>query len=193
MLYLNGIYYYIIICNNYNLLHRWNGNGPILTKDMLVHFTVTYLYGHNDSQYHNAFFTNSHTSIQAKQSLAETIMNLDILPNDELKKAYKANYNHGNLQIWNSVKEKLQDPDFCPLYGKKILGKSFPKTYISTCQCDLLRDEGFFYAHYLRGFGVDVTHVNLEVGYHGWMGACKDFEVLEEEFKKLMNFVDSAL
>lgn len=160
---------------------------------MLVYYPLAYLYGYNASKYYNTLLRNEHTSIETKQTYSKTVLNIEYLPKDELTDGYIPNYDHGNAEFWNWVKSKLEDPSFCPLFGKNISGKSFPRTYINTCQYDILRDEGIFYAQHLRSYGVDVTHENIEACVHGWTGLLQEFDIFIEHFNNVMRFVDSAL
>ena len=70
--------------------------------------------------------------------------------------------------IWPSIKDKFEDPDLCPLLAKEEVFQGLPDVYISTCQYDPLRDEGFFYVNRLRNAGVKVIHDHLNVCFHGW-------------------------
>lgn len=158
-----------------------------------MYYPLAYLYGYNTSAYYNMFFSNDHTSASSKKQHAATVLNINALPKDQFLRDYKPNNDHGDKDFWNEIKTKLEDPSFCPLFGKDISAKSFPKTYISTCQFDVLRDEGYFYAQHLRSAGVDVTHVNLETCYHTWFGAFHDFEIFDHEFKQVMRYMDTTL
>ncbi|CAJ0934137.1 unnamed protein product [Ranitomeya imitator] len=74
----------------------------------------------------------------------------------------------GNPRIVQDV-PALFDTRASPLIAHKETLQKLPKTYILTCEHDVLRDDGTMYAKRLEEAGVDVTHDHYEDGFHGCM------------------------
>ena len=55
-----------------------------------------------------------------------------------------------------------------------------PDTYMFTAQHDVLRDDGFLYAHWLREAGVKVKHGHSKYGFHGMFSIRKGVKMLNE-------------
>lgn len=58
----------------------------------------------------------------------------------------------------------LNNPDFAPLMQRDL--REMPATFISTCQFDVLRDEGFLYAKRLEKQGNSVVYKHYEDAFH---------------------------
>ncbi|KAG8136167.1 hypothetical protein E2320_009144 [Naja naja] len=63
----------------------------------------------------------------------------------------------------------LLDARAGPLLADKELLRLQPKTYIMTCEIDILRDDGLMYAKRLEKAGVEVTIDHFEDCFHGCM------------------------
>lgn len=169
----------------------YNKHGPFLTQRNTVHYKSLYLFGH---PYHEEMQrVNNHTSPNYKQNIGKGLLNHSYLPqNDEVMRAYKPlGDNFGNVTFWNENKETYLNPYFSPLHADDL--SKLPNAYISTCQFDVLRDDGFFYAGRLKKAGVEVTHINLHVCFHGWMSFTDKIETTEESFKNLIEFIKENL
>ena len=145
--------------------YRYNKNGPVVTLQNCVDFTGWYLVG-NNKKYGIQIGRNEHVSPAFRESLKD-IMDLNLLPEDKLTIRYRPRkYQDG--KIWDTLKEKLTNPDLSPLLAKEEDLKGLPPVVISTCQYDVLRDEGFFYVERLKKAGVMVIHDHVKACYHGW-------------------------
>uniref|UniRef100_A0A8C6XSJ7 Alpha/beta hydrolase fold-3 domain-containing protein n=2 Tax=Naja naja TaxID=35670 RepID=A0A8C6XSJ7_NAJNA len=62
---------------------------------------------------------------------------------------------------------KIFEATFSPLLTEDAILRQFPKTFLLTCEYDILRDEGLLYKKRLEDNGVPVTWHHLEDGFHG--------------------------
>ena len=157
----------------------------------MAFFVTNYLFGTEGYKYRNEFLLNNHTTSIIKKSNAKTFMNVNDLPRDDMVKNYKPILEDGNLELWNLIRGKVMEPSFSPLFTPDLT--DLPPAYITTCQHDVLRDDGIFYAKRLRHAGVTVEHVNVNRCYHAWISFFKDVPFFEEELGRMLNYIDSKL
>ena len=75
--------------------------------------------------------------------------------------------NFGNARTWIDIKKIFTDPYFAPLMAQNV--SDLPEMLIVTVEQDVLRDDGVWYAKYLRDAGVTVHHHHYQAGFHGLM------------------------
>ena len=68
-----------------------------------------------------------------------------------------------------------------------------PPSYILTCQCDPLRDEGNAYAKKLAGAGVPVVHREIPGMIHGFMRLPQTFPQATEQLTEIATWIKSSL
>ncbi|XP_073531009.1 neutral cholesterol ester hydrolase 1 [Phyllobates terribilis] len=148
--------------------YQQNMDMPILSRYVMIKFWLDYLNGsHTFAQ---AMLVNNHTSLDVYEAVAlRQLLNWNSL----LPLSFKKNYmpliqTIGNPRIVQEV-PALFDTRASPLIAHKETLQKLPKTYILTCEHDVLRDDGTMYAKRLEEAGVDVTHDHYEDGFHGCM------------------------
>ena len=62
----------------------------------------------------------------------------------------------GEDENWNQLKDVMLDPYVAPLMAEDL--SNLPQPLVYTVEQDVLRDEGFLYAHRLREAGNKVEH-----------------------------------
>eukprot|EP00079_Xenopus_tropicalis_P035569 XP_017949340.1 PREDICTED: neutral cholesterol ester hydrolase 1 isoform X1 [Xenopus tropicalis] len=148
--------------------YQQNMDMPILSRFVMIKFWLDYLNGSHS--FAHSMLVNNHTSVD----LSETVTLRELLNwNSLLPSSFKKNYkpvlqSHGTHKIISEV-PALLDLRASPLIAKKESLQLLPKTYILTCEHDVLRDDGTMYAKRLEEAGVDVTHDHYEDGFHGCM------------------------
>ncbi|NP_001093360.1 neutral cholesterol ester hydrolase 1 S homeolog precursor [Xenopus laevis] len=148
--------------------YQQNMDMPILSRFVMIKFWLDYLNGSHS--FAHSMLVNNHTSLD----LSETISLRELLNwNSLLPPSFKKNYkpvlqSQGTDKIISEV-PALLDLRASPLIAKKESLQLLPKTYILTCEHDVLRDDGTMYAKRLEEAGVDVTHDHYEDGFHGCM------------------------
>ncbi|KFD47840.1 hypothetical protein M513_11254 [Trichuris suis] len=71
--------------------------------------------------------------------------------------------------FFETIERLFFDPNFCPLFSDDLSG--LPPALIVTSEFDILRDEGYWYAHRLHQHGVAVSWWHLKSGFHGMFNA----------------------
>ena len=140
---------------------------PLMKKALSMKLRLNYLLGHHYTpEDEQKISSNSHISPAAKPAIYNTYLSHNLLPRDHFHEQYQPNkLDYGDEQFWEKNKVKLLNPYFSPLAAERV--ELLPQTYLLTCHVDMLRDDGFLYAHKLREAGVPVNHVNLRHCFHG--------------------------
>ncbi|XP_040284178.1 neutral cholesterol ester hydrolase 1 [Bufo bufo] len=148
--------------------YQQNMNMPIVSRYVMIKFWLDYLNGSHS--FAHAIMVNNHTSLDVSEAVAlRQLLKWDALLPSSFKKNYKPLIqNTGNPHIVQEV-PALFDTRASPLIAQKETLQKLPKTYILTCEHDVLRDDGTLYAKRLEEAGVDVTHDHYEDGFHGCM------------------------
>lgn len=171
-----------------------NQDIPILYRTIMVRFWLQYL--GVDLSLLPQFLANNHSSLQHSAVTPELRARLDwttLLP-PKHKKNYKPVIVEKGLQ--GIVKEVpgLLDVRAAPLLaGPEVLAKC-PRTYIITCEYDVLRDDGLMYAQHLQDAGVTVTNDHYEDGFHGCLMKWPlEFDVGKRVMRGYFNWLQNNL
>uniref|UniRef100_A0A9L0TJC2 Neutral cholesterol ester hydrolase 1 n=1 Tax=Equus caballus TaxID=9796 RepID=A0A9L0TJC2_HORSE len=148
--------------------YQQNVNSPILPRYVMVKYWVDYLKGNYD--FVEAMTVNNHTSLDVEEAVAlRARLNWTALLPPSVTKNYKpVVQTAGNARIIQEIPELL-DARSAPLIADQEVLQQLPKTYILTCEHDVLRDDGLMYAKRLESAGVEVTLDHFEDGFHGCM------------------------
>lgn len=144
-----------------------NQHIPILYRPLMVRFWLQYL--GVDLSLQSKFMVNNHSSLDHSQITPELRVRLDwtVLLAQKHKKNYKPVIVGKSSQGSKKELPGLLDVRASPLLaGPEVLAKC-PRTYILTCEYDVLRDDGLMYARRLQDAGVAVTSDHYEDGFHG--------------------------
>ncbi|XP_058151314.1 neutral cholesterol ester hydrolase 1 [Dasypus novemcinctus] len=148
--------------------YQQNVNTPILPRHVMVKYWVYYLKG--SSEFVQAMIANNHTSLDVEEAAAlRARLNWTSLLPASITKNYKpVVQTAGNTRIVQEIPQLL-DARSAPLIADQEVLQHLPKTYIMTCEHDVLRDDGIMYAKRLEQAGVEVTLDHFEDGFHGCM------------------------
>ncbi|XP_075058241.1 neutral cholesterol ester hydrolase 1 [Mixophyes fleayi] len=148
--------------------YQQNMDMPILSRFVMIKFWLDYLNGSHS--FAHAMLVNNHTSLDISETVAlRKLLNWNSLLPLSFKKNYEPVIQRvGNPSIVREV-PALLDIRASPLIAHKDILQKLPKTYILTCEHDVLRDDGTMYVKRLEEAGVDVTHDHYEDGFHGCM------------------------
>jgi len=163
-------------------------NAPMLPRRGMPHVVNLYLRGNTDRL--EAFMNNDHVSPAVKK-MKVPYVDVTKLPSKYLVGYEKPSVDTGNETMWNELKDKLLSPYFSPLVAGRLDG--LPLTYLFTAERDVLRDEGFLYAHRLRSSGVTVEHAHMDNGIHGVLFFFNISPEADREFRKLTKFIANNL
>ncbi|XP_034294863.1 neutral cholesterol ester hydrolase 1 isoform X1 [Pantherophis guttatus] len=148
--------------------YQQNKLSPILTRSVMVEFWVEYFNGSYD--FVQSMLMNNHTSLDVSEanSFRDRVDWTFLLPS-RFRKNYKLIApTTGKPEIIQNI-PALLDARAGPLLAEKELLRLQPKTYIMTCEIDILRDDGLMYAKRLEKAGVEVTIDHFEDCFHGCM------------------------
>lgn len=148
--------------------YQQNVNTPILPRHVMVKYWVDYFKGNYD--FVQAMIVNNHTSLDVEKAAAlRARLNWTSLLPSSIKKSYKpVMQTTGDARIVQEIPQLL-DAASSPLIAEQEVLQALPKTYILTCEHDVLRDDGMMYAKRLESAGVNVTLDHFEDGFHGCM------------------------
>lgn len=148
--------------------YRQNEFSPVLPRFVMVKFWIDYFNG--NSEFARSLVVNNHTSQDA--SLADPFrdrVDWTSLITPRFRKTYKpVTPTEGNVEILQAI-PSLLDVRAAPLLAEKPVLRFQPKTYILTCEIDVLRDDGIMYAKRLEDAGVEITLDHFEDCFHGCM------------------------
>lgn len=148
--------------------YQQNMNTPILPRHVMVKYWVDYFKGNYD--FVQAMIVNNHTSLDVDRAAAlRARLNWTSLLPESITKSYEpVMQTTGDARIIQEIPQLL-DASSSPLIADQEVLQYLPKTYILTCEHDVLRDDGIMYAKRLERAGVDVTLDHFEDGFHGCM------------------------
>nr|XP_048308588.1 neutral cholesterol ester hydrolase 1 [Myodes glareolus] len=148
--------------------YQQNMNTPILPRHIMVKYWVDYFKGNYD--FVQAMIVNNHTSLDVEKATAlRARLNWTSLLPPSIRKNYKPVVQPtGDARITQEIPQLL-DVASSPLVADQEVLQRLPKTYILTCEYDVLRDDGIMYAKRLESAGVNVTWDHFEDGFHGCM------------------------
>ncbi|XP_004704135.1 neutral cholesterol ester hydrolase 1 isoform X1 [Echinops telfairi] len=148
--------------------YQQNWNTPILPRHVMVKYWVDYFKGNYN--FVQAMIVNNHTSLDVEGAVAlRARLNWTFLLPPSITKNYKpVVHTAGNAKIVQELPQLL-DARSAPLIADQEALQHLPKTYILTCEYDVLRDDGIMYAKRLENAGVQVTLDHFEDGFHGCM------------------------
>lgn len=150
--------------------YQQNQDMPLLPRTLMVRFWSEYFT--SDKRLFWAMMANTHNSPESS-SLLKFVNWSAFLP-----EKYHRQYNYSAPSVVLVEGETVQkdgqsysfaDPRASPLLVPDSVLRSLPKTYILTCEFDVLRDDGIMYSTRLCAAGVQVTHEHYDTGFHGAM------------------------
>ncbi|NXA06945.1 AAAD deacetylase, partial [Sapayoa aenigma] len=142
--------------------YRDNANKPILTKPLMISFWSEYFT--SDPSLKEAMASNRH--IPAESAHLFQFVNWSHLLPEEMRRAHAySGPTYGSAGLVRRF-PGLLDPRAAPLLAGDARLRRLPRTYILTCEHDVLRDDGAMYAQRLRAAGVRVTHDHAQDAFH---------------------------
>lgn len=141
--------------------HRDNEHGIVLTRDIAI--KLVSLFFTKDEALPRAMRKNQHMPLESRHLFR--FVNWTTLLPDKYRKDHE--YTEPVLGKSAYSLPALMDPRALPLLADDARLQHLPRTYILTCQYDVLRDDGIMYVSRLQNVGVPVFHDHVEDGIHG--------------------------
>ncbi|XP_043926475.1 arylacetamide deacetylase-like [Protopterus annectens] len=172
--------------------YQQNKNMPLLTKSLTVRFWSEYFA--NDPSLYHAMASNTHMALEFNYLF--TFVNWSMYLPENVKQSYTySEPMFGKAELLQKY-PGLMDSRAAPLLVKDSKLKLLPKTYVMTCEYDVLRDDGIMYVMRLRNAGVSVTHYHVKDGLHGalslnsWPFDLENTKIVEAHY---INWLDKNL
>lgn len=173
-----------------------NQGMPILSRRFMVQFWRLYLRVPDSLE--SQYLVNNHSSLDQPHLTPQLRSRVDwtvLLPR-RFQEGYKLLVKKKGLTGATLSVPQLLDVRAAPLLaGDDVLAKC-PRTYVLTCENDVLRDDGLMYVQRLRKAGVAVTDVNYEAGFHGSFTATFwpfDFKVGKQSVRAYVDWLKENL
>ncbi|XP_061780390.1 neutral cholesterol ester hydrolase 1-like [Nerophis lumbriciformis] len=143
--------------------YRQNQDMVLLSRPLMVDFWLQYL--GLDRSFKDHFLSNRYQAAILPQ-LRVRVDWTALLP-PKYKDGYEVVSWHGQTRHESRVPSVLQDVRAAPLLASSAVLARCPRTYVVTCEYDVLRDDGLMYVRRLKDAGVAVTSEHYEDGFHG--------------------------
>ncbi|XP_049632251.1 arylacetamide deacetylase-like [Suncus etruscus] len=143
--------------------YRENAHSPILSKELALRYISEYFT--TDRSLEKAMANNQHIPVHSAH-LFQFVNWSSLLPEHFRKGHVYKKPTFGSSALANKYPGFL-DVRAAPLLANDTQLRGLPKTYVLTCEYDVLRDDGVMYVTRLQNARVLVTHHHIEDGFHG--------------------------
>nr|XP_028576927.1 arylacetamide deacetylase-like 3 [Podarcis muralis] len=146
--------------------YQQNQAVPPLFRKRAVHFGLRHLTGKEIDV--DGVIKGAHVPYDLREKYRKWI-NVDYIPEEFKARGYvpKAPAPFSE-ELYEQVK-RAGEAIYAPLLAEDNIIRQLPKTFILTCEYDVLRDDGLLYKKRLEDNGVPVTHHNLPDASHATM------------------------
>ncbi|NXH88810.1 NCEH1 hydrolase, partial [Edolisoma coerulescens] len=146
--------------------YQQNLNMPVLTPFTMINYWIHYLNGSHDLAYE--LLINNHTALNVGRALSfRARLNWTSLLPPSFKKNYEPIVQTTGTAAIVERLPALLDARASPLLADDATLARLPRTYMLTCENDVLRDDGVMYAKRLERAGVPVTLDHFLDCFHG--------------------------
>ncbi|XP_039364761.1 arylacetamide deacetylase-like 4 isoform X1 [Mauremys reevesii] len=137
---------------------------PLLFRERTAFYVLQYLKG--DASFLEDVLEGSHMPVDVKLKFRKWL-SADNIPKEFKVRGYKPKVPiECSNEVYEAVK-KICEPAFSPLLTEDAVVRQLPKSFILTCEYDVLRDDALLYKKRLEDGGVPVTWYHIENGFHG--------------------------
>ncbi|KRZ41133.1 Arylacetamide deacetylase [Trichinella pseudospiralis] len=168
------------------------GNLVAVTTQRLQRFhdlpSYILIYLGLDTKHTEALLKNSHRSLVDRYGEQYGYISHSHLPKSFALEAFSNIESCAQDESLAALMEPyIFDPNFSPLLSENLT--NLPPALIVTCEYDILRDEGFFYAKRLKEHNVDVFWWHLENGFHGMFNMHRLLSLAREQLTEMSAFI----
>ncbi|KRY71145.1 Neutral cholesterol ester hydrolase 1, partial [Trichinella pseudospiralis] len=166
-------------------LNEYAGTA-LLEPESLARYILIYL--GLDTKHTEALLKNSHRSLVDRYGEQYGYISHSHLPKSFALEAFSNIESCAQDESLAALMEPyIFDPNFSPLLSENLT--NLPPALIVTCEYDILRDEGFFYAKRLKEHNVDVFWWHLENGFHGMFNMHRLLSLAREQLTEMSAFI----
>ncbi|XP_040182522.1 arylacetamide deacetylase-like 4 [Rana temporaria] len=149
--------------------YQQNRAVPLLLRDRALFYLLTYV-GRGDLSVSRDVLNGSHVPPDVRKKFSKWL-SVDHIPEEVAGYMRHTGYTPHTMAAFDkNLYEKLKqvlEPSFSPLVADDAVLRLLPKSYLLTCEFDVLRDEGILYKKRLEDNGVSVTWHHIKDGFHG--------------------------
>ncbi|KRX17748.1 Importin subunit alpha-4 [Trichinella nelsoni] len=172
------------------------GNLVAVTTQRLQRFhdlpSYILMYLGLDTKHTEALLKNSHRSLVDRYGEQYGYISHSHLPKSFVLEAFSnAESCVQDENLAALMEPYIFDPNFSPLLSENLT--NLPPALIVTCEYDILRDEGFFYAKRLKEHNVDVFWWHLEDGFHGMFNMHRLLSLARAQLTKMSAFIRAVI
>lgn len=169
--------------------YQQNQAVPILFRTRTIFYYLQYLNG--DMSVCQDVLKGRHVPAELKMNFRKWLSLANLPPEFRVGAQEPAVTDHDG-EVYHLVKEAL-NPEFSPLLAEDEVLRLTPRTFILTCQYDVLRDDGILFHKRLKDLGVEVTWYNVPDGFHGLINFFRNdkmnFSSSEKAMEQIVNFI----
>ncbi|KRX78845.1 Neutral cholesterol ester hydrolase 1 [Trichinella sp. T6] len=170
-------------------LNEYAGTA-LLEPESLARYILMYL--GLDTKHTEALLKNSHRSLVDRYGEQYGYISHSHLPKSFALEAFSnAESCVQDENLAALMEPYIFDPNFSPLLSENLT--NLPPALIVTCEYDILRDEGFFYAKRLKEHNVDVFWWHLEDGFHGMFNMHRLLSLARAQLTKMSAFIRAVI
>ncbi|XP_072282378.1 arylacetamide deacetylase-like 4 [Pyxicephalus adspersus] len=137
---------------------------PILYRERAVFYMLHYVDG--DLTMMEEVLDGDHVPVDLKMKYRKWL-GAENIPEEFKARGYKPRVMASHSEDVYEAHKKAFEPHFSPLLAEDSVISQQPKTYILTCEFDVLRDDGILYKKRLEDHGIPVTWYHVKDGFHG--------------------------
>ncbi|XP_056407973.1 arylacetamide deacetylase-like 4 [Hyla sarda] len=170
-----------------------NSAVPILYRERAAFYMINYVGG--DMQMMEEVLDGDHVPVELKMQFRKWL-GPDNIPAEFKVRGHQPRVMTSHSEdVYEAHKEVFQT-HFSPLLAEDSVIRLLPKTYILTCEFDVLRDDGILYKKRLEDNGVPVTWFHLKDGFHGIINFFDNgklsFESGKLAVENVVNFINNV-
>ncbi|XP_054837244.1 arylacetamide deacetylase-like 4 [Eublepharis macularius] len=170
--------------------HQQNHLGPGLTRKRAMKLGLVFIKGKGDDV--ERLMNNAHVPESMKTKYKKWL-SADCIPEEFKSRGYKP---PSPIPFSKELCEltRLNDETMLsPILDEDAIVQQLPKTYILTCEYDLIRDDGLLYKKRLEDNNVSVTWNHVKDGFHGFIMFIDiwplEFSCTKNAFEDILKFI----
>ncbi|KAM5140379.1 arylacetamide deacetylase-like 4 [Mantella aurantiaca] len=145
--------------------YQQNSDVPLLLRERALFYTLKYL-GEGGPSILKEVQNGSHVPPDLRKKFSRWLSS-DNIPDEFKVTGYKPHTMSAfDQKVFEKLKQCFEAP-CSPLVAEDSVLRLLPKSYILTCEFDVLRDDGLLYKKRMEDNGVSVTWNHVKDGFHG--------------------------